>query len=125
MGEGRGLIKANFEPFVICSKSSSDDDEFQTEMLADKPHPAWNHEHIIEAYSPGESLEFLVCERDDKGKTIRLGRVELSGDRFFPGGLDDDLVLGGKGAKGLLALKIENLGTVADYMAQLAAEKAA
>jgi len=123
--EARGLIKANFEPFVICSKTSAEEDEFQTQMIADKPHPAWNHEHIIEAYSPGESLEFLVCERDDKGKTIRLGRVELSADRFFPNGIDDDLVLGGKGSKGLLAIKIENLGTVADYLAQLAAEKAA
>jgi len=120
------LVKSTTAPYCVCKISGKSDPEFETEPYdEERVNPDWNHESVIEEYSAGQDLEFVIYERNEAGKKVRLGSVPLAGDRFFPNGIDDEFTLTGKGAKGKLMVKIENLGTVAEYLAQLEAERIA
>ncbi|CAE8711381.1 unnamed protein product [Polarella glacialis] len=113
------------DPFCSCRILPNTEPEFQTSVIKDSTSPVWNHEHIVAQYFAGDKLEFTIFDQDGGDSRVSLGQVELASSKFFPAGLEDELCLSGAGAKGKLKVRIENLGSSAEFEAAQAAEKAA
>ncbi|CAE8593594.1 unnamed protein product [Polarella glacialis] len=116
-------LTSKSDPFATCRIATKDEPEFQTGVVKDNVNPVWNYTYDIAEFMPGDPLELTVSDLDDLGNDV-LGRVQLESHKFFPAGLDEELVLTGKGAKGTLGVKIYDLGSVADFAAAQAALRA-
>jgi len=106
------------DPFCVCKILTMDKPEFQTAVIKDNNNPVWNHRHVIVEYMPGDPLELKVYDHDEKAKPELLGVAQVASGTFFLNGLDKgELKLSGRGARGTLNVRIENLGSAAAFAA--------
>lgn len=112
----RALRNADFggtsDPYCTCNIPGKSWSQFQTAVVNDSLSPAWNEEHVILDYKPGDSLIFEVFDDDDgpcsDGSDELLGRANLDGSSFYPDGFDGDITLmnTGKSQRSTLRVKV-------------------
>jgi len=66
---------------------------FQTNVIDNTPRPEWDYEVVIDEYTPGDSLEFVVKDRDWFNADDDLGRASLPSSSFLDGEFEGDLQL--------------------------------
>lgn len=104
---GQGLS----DPYCICTIPGKSKSKFQTKVINDNLNPVWNHEEIVSVFTPGDSLEFHVWDKDPGLTDDFLGKAKLNSSQFYPRGFSGELELqeAGKGIRAHLLLKIEVL----------------
>jgi len=116
-----GLVKTDWlggaDPYCVVVLSDSGAQErvrYQTGMQHNTQNPKWNHEHMVGPYIEGDSLEFVVMDKDFWKSTV-LGKAALTSSQIFPQGFEGDLPMssaheeGEEGRAATLKLKVEVL----------------
>mmetsp|Transcript_123035 Transcript_123035/g.309650 ORF Transcript_123035/g.309650 Transcript_123035/m.309650 type:complete len:254 (+) Transcript_123035:1811-2572(+) len=92
-----GLVKQdsldNADPYcvvVLSDAGSQEKSRYQTSMQHNTQNPEWNHEFVVGPYIEGDSLEFVVMDRDFWKSTV-LGTAALTDDQIFPQGFEGEL----------------------------------
>jgi len=117
----KGLVKTDWlggaDPYcvvVLSDVEAREKSKYQTGMQHNTQNPEWNHEHMVTSYTEGDSLEFVVMDKDFWKSTV-LGKAALTSSQIFPQGFDGELPMSsvsGEGEEGLgatLKLKVEVL----------------
>jgi len=72
-------------------------------------NPEWNHDAEIAGYCVGDSITFLVKDKDPLKPDDALGKVVLESSQFFPGGFNGEVALteAGDGIEAFLKMSVE------------------
>jgi len=108
---------------VLSDREAKEKTQFQTKMMHNTRNPEWNHAIEIPAYAQGDSLEFVIMDKDFWVSNI-LGTAALTGDQLYPGGFEGELPIaastadaaqgggGGTAGQATLSVKVEILPNV-------------
>lgn len=115
ISSAKGLRSADWtgksDPYCTCEIPGKRGSKIQTAVINKTTTPAWNHEHTIADYTPGDPLNFVVMDKDVWPKTDDvLGKATLAPEQFYPWGFTGWLKLdiGGqsKGQRPMLKIEI-------------------
>eukprot|EP00928_Gymnodinium_smaydae_P010040 TRINITY_DN1376_c0_g1_i6.p2 TRINITY_DN1376_c0_g1~~TRINITY_DN1376_c0_g1_i6.p2 ORF type:complete len:433 (-),score=95.18 TRINITY_DN1376_c0_g1_i6:205-1503(-) len=91
-----GFLAGKSDPYVICHIPGKKTATFQTPVVQDNLNPQWNHTELIHDYSPEDSLEFQVWDKnnfpmpDKKIGHVTLGPADFAAN---PYGMEGELQL--------------------------------
>jgi len=107
---GQGLS----DPYCVCQIPGKPASRFQTKVVDDSLDPVWEHVQEVQGYTIGDSLDFVVWDKDPGTSGDLLGRAKLAGSQFYPSGFDGEVELkdAGKGFRPLLKLKVNVYATI-------------
>mmetsp|Transcript_66581 Transcript_66581/g.159124 ORF Transcript_66581/g.159124 Transcript_66581/m.159124 type:complete len:899 (+) Transcript_66581:70-2766(+) len=98
------------DPYCKCEVVNRPDTLFRTRAIRNVVAPQWNHEGVVQAFAPGETLSFSVWDADRITKDDLLGTATLDSSRILPCGWEGNLNLSGtKAAKGSIRVKVSIL----------------
>jgi len=97
----RGLRAADFsfvgkgrsDPFCRAQIHGRPHSKIETPHIKKTLDPDWNYDTKFLGVKTGDYLEFEVFDHDLLSASDLLGKVMVPFDRFYPNGLDEDLVL--------------------------------
>jgi len=93
----------------VCEVTGKSGTRIETPSIADQLNPEWNHDAEMIGYCVGDSITFLVKDKDPLKPDDALGKVVLESPQFFPGGFDGEVALteAGIGIEASLKMRIE------------------
>jgi len=110
----KGLRNADWigksDPYVICEVPQKPNTTMETKVITDNLDPEWNEEREMLEYCEGDSLCFMVKDKDPHKSDDSLGTYTMQPDQFFDDGFDGEVELtdtGKKDSKSFLKLKID------------------
>lgn len=87
------LINGLSDPYCICRVQGKPDTEWKTHTVLDCLNPVWNCEQMIQNCLPGDTMEFIVMDKDSGKADDFLGRVALPSALFLPNGFEGKVPL--------------------------------
>jgi len=98
----RGLRNADWvgksDPYCTCEVSGKPETKLETPALTDQLNPEWNHEAQISGYCVGDSVTFVVKDKDPAKPDDFLGKLVMEGSQFYPNGFEGEVPLTEAGA---------------------------
>lgn len=87
-------LRASDNSYCTCEIPGKRGTQAQTPVAKKMERPAWNHEHQIAEYIPGESLSFVVMEKLGWPQSDQvIGKVVLPSQLFYPWGFEGSVQL--------------------------------
>lgn len=101
-------IAGKSDPYCTCEVSGKPESKIQTDIVSDKLNPEWNYESDLVGYCVGNSLTFVVMDKDPLKPDDILGKATLATSQFFPAGFDGEVPLAeaGEGVEAFLKVQV-------------------
>lgn len=81
------------DPYCVCMIPSKKRSTIKTRVIRDNCSPMWNFEGFVPDYMAGDSIEFLVFDKDYGKEDDLLATCLLEGSAFYPNGFTGDVPL--------------------------------
>lgn len=102
----KGLVKTDWlggaDPYcvvVLSDVRAQEKAKYETGMQHNTQDPEWNDEHMLTSYTEGDSLEFVVMDKDFWKSTV-LGKAALTSSQIFPQGFEGEIAMSSPHAEG-------------------------